>query len=567
MLIWTLFIAYMVFTSWLAWQGHKKTKDLSSFAIGAGDMSPVVVGITLAASIASTATFVINPGFVYVHGLSALMHLGVAAGTGVIVGLAVMSFGFRRIGTETKALTLPQWIGNRYKSKAMTIFFAAVNLLSLTFVVLIVGGLSIVMQTTLGLSNVAACLLIIGFVFSYIFVGGTYAHAYTNTLQGAIMAVIAVVIVVSGFGELFSGDVIASLTAVNPDLAATVNTSSSLFGSFFSVWVAGFVIGFALVSQPHIMIKAMYVKTDKDVAKYLVVCIVTSLAFTGLLLVGIYAHLMGIGAEKFLDPTTGVFRQDLVMTVYVIETFSPSMVAVITVALLAAGMSTLDGILVALSSIAANDLFLGMTENNLLKDKAPDEKQRIAHRAGQLILIGMGVATFFLALSPPKLLGIFGQVGVYGIVAASCVPILFGILFRHVGKVPMFASAITGLVVHLGLYGWASWATGAGVSLNAVIANWGPAQALFDVVMPQLGFLNPGVTATYGVFASIAVALPACVLSVLKSSSQTRRVVVQHDGDADHDGPALRHVDGVIAFPPVGALDGELGDHLDAAAG
>ena len=210
------------------------------------------------------------------------------------------------------------------------------------------------------------------------------------------------------------------------------------------------------------------------------------------------------------------------------------MVAIITVALLSAGMSTLDGILVALSSIAANDLFLGLTENNLLKDKSPEDKQRIAHRAGQGILIAMGVATFFLAYDPPKLLGIFGQVGVYGIVAASCIPILFGILFRDVGKVPMFASAVVGLVTHLGLYGWASWATGAKVSLNEVVANWGAIAVLFDTAMPQLGFLNPGVTATYGVFASVAVALPACVYSIFaarqrkqapaSSSAELRRV-------------------------------------------
>jgi len=87
-LIWGLFLLYMAFTTWLAYLGHRKTKDIQSFAVGNGEMNPVVVGITLAASIASTATFVINPGFVYVHGLSALIHLGVAAGSGVIIGLA-----------------------------------------------------------------------------------------------------------------------------------------------------------------------------------------------------------------------------------------------------------------------------------------------------------------------------------------------------------------------------------------------------------------------------------------------------------------------------------------------
>ena len=64
-LIWGLFASYMAITSVLAWIGHRRTKDLSSFAVGGRQMSPIIVGITLAASIASTATFVINPGFVY----------------------------------------------------------------------------------------------------------------------------------------------------------------------------------------------------------------------------------------------------------------------------------------------------------------------------------------------------------------------------------------------------------------------------------------------------------------------------------------------------------------------
>src|SRR5690606_12447506 len=54
-LIWILFIVYLVATSALAWMGHKKTSDLESFAVGKGDMNPVVVGITLASSIASSA--------------------------------------------------------------------------------------------------------------------------------------------------------------------------------------------------------------------------------------------------------------------------------------------------------------------------------------------------------------------------------------------------------------------------------------------------------------------------------------------------------------------------------
>lgn len=532
-LIWGLFLVYMIATSVLAYIGHLKTKDLRSFAVGSGDMNPVVVGITLAASIASTATFVINPGFVYVHGVSALMHLGVAAGLGVIAGLVIISVGFRRIGQRTSALTLPSWMGQRYQSVAMTVFFALVNLLSLTFVVLIVAGLSIVMQQTLGLTNVESLLLVIGFVFSYIFVGGTYAHAYTNTLQGGMMVIIAAIIVISGIGTLFDGDVLARLSAVDPNLALTVNPSSKLYGSFFSVWISGFIIGFAVVSQPHIMIKALYVKNDADVWKYLGVCIAVSLVFSSLLLVGLYAHLMELPKEAFIDKTTGLFRQDTVVTVYITQTFSPVLIAVIMVALMAAGMSTLDGILLALSSIVASDLFLNLTRDNVLAGRSEDDQLKIAHRFGQVVLILMGIVTFFIALYPPKLLGIFGQLGVYGIVAASIVPILGGIVFPSLGKRVAGASALAALVTHFSLYAWGSWAIKSSVSLNEIVAGWGPLGWLFDQQAPQLGFANPGVTATYGIIISALIVLPVGLKGRAALKAAQRATPELSDAQAD----------------------------------
>ncbi|MBN4059176.1 sodium:solute symporter family protein [Endomicrobium sp. AH-315-J14] len=479
-LTWGLFLAYMLLTSGLAWMGHKKTTDIKSFAVGSGDIHPAIVGVTLAASIASTATFVINPGFVYVHGVSALMHLGVAAGLGVVAGLIVMSKGFRQEGERSGALTLPAWVGNRYGSRALRITFALVSLLSLSFVVLIIGGLSIVMQTTLGLNNTESLLLIVGFVFSYVFIGGTWAHAYTNTLQGIIMLGVALVIVGSGLPYLF-GDGMTVLAAKDPNLVAMINPDSALFDSFFSVWISGFIIGFALVSQPHIMTKALYVKSDKAVRQYLTVAILVSIGFSALLLVGLYAHLMDLPREAFVDPLTGVFRQDRVMAVYVAKSFGPVPLSIITVALMSAGMSTLDGLLVALSSIAGHDLYTELAPKRFVPDDE-EARARVAHRVSQLVLVAMGVAAFLLALNPPKLLGIFGQLGVYGIVAASAVPILYGMMFPKLGKTAALGAALTGLGVHFALY------------LSGFAAN-------------------PAVTATWGLIAAALVALPAALLS------------------------------------------------------
>lgn len=502
-LVWSLFALYLAVTSYLAWLGHRRTGDIQSYAIGGGAMSPWVVGVTLAASIASSATFIINPGFVYVHGLAAFLHFGGSVLIGIILGLVIMSIGFRRIGAKNAALTLPQWVAQRFGSRGLGVFFAAINLLSLAFVVLIIGGISIVMQRTLGLSNTESLVVVVVFVFGYVFIGGTYAHAYTNTLQGIVMVAVSVVIVASGLHYIGAGPgdyrgLFAEIAASNPSLMAPINPQSPLFGSFFSVYVSGFVIGFALVCQPHIMTKALYVKTDRDVRRYLAVAIAVSLVFTALLLVGFYAHVAGIPTAALLG-ADGALRQDLVMTAYLEHTFSPGVMAVIAVALLAAGMSTLDGILVALSSIAGNDLFAPLAARFLPRD--PAIRSRVIHRASQAILVVLGLAAFVIALDPPKLLGIFGMVGVYGIVAASAIPILGGIVLPDMSARAAGLSALLGVGIHFGLY-----------ALGAHHPELGA----------EYGLVNPGVCATYGILCSVLPTVPALVRALPASHRRAR---------------------------------------------
>jgi len=385
------------------------------------------------------------------------------------------------------------------------------------------------MQFTLGLTNTESVVLIIGFVFSYIFMGGTYAHAYTNTLQGIIMVVIASVIVASGFPLLAEGfgAFFDQIAAVNPNLVEAINPQSPLYGSLFSVWIAGFVIGFALVCQPHILTKALYVKTDKAVLQYLLVSTAVSLVFTGLLLVGLYAHVADIPPAAFLDPVTGFPKADAVVTVYIAETFSPVMRSVIAVALMAAGMSTLDGILVALSSITANDLFLNITENNLLKTKTPEEKGKLAHRASQIILILLGITTLVISLYPPELLSIFGQIGVFGIAAASAAPIFFGIFVVRMPKAVVFSASVASLSIYISLFLWGDWAMRNQANLVEIVSDWGPLRHLFDTGMYQLGLLNPAVPATYGVIASFIIATPWAVRSWIQQRAAAAEPVAE----------------------------------------
>jgi len=130
--------------------------------------------------------------------------------------------------------------------------------------------------------------------------------------------------------------------------------------------------------------------------------------------------------------------QDQVVARYLPAAFAwAPMGAVAGVAILAASMSTLDGLLVALSASLAGDLFPG----------------RAARPAvSRAVLAALAALTIAWALSPPELALILGQLGVYGLVVAGAGPLVVG-LFWDGPLRPGWAacSAIAALATHFGL--------------------------------------------------------------------------------------------------------------------
>jgi sodium/pantothenate symporter len=491
-LSWTLFILYMLGTSYLGWLGYKKTvNDFGSFAIGNGDMSAGVVGVTLATSTASAATFIINPGFVYVHGLSAFLHLGVSVFVGILFMLILLSFSFRRQGDAFKALTIPDWIGKRYHSPNFSLYFAFINLLGFAFIVLIVGGISIVMQPLLGVSNVVALIITLVFVTTYVMFGGTYAHVYTNMFQGFLMIAISLLVIASGIWIMFFSDyqLFHELRRTQPELLTVINLKSNLFNTPFAVYISGFLIGAALVCQPHILTKALYVKEDKDVRNYIIVFAGVYILFTLLLMVGFWAH--AVVSDAALLDSTGAFRQDLVMTVYLQEMFPDWVFSVVSIVLLAAAMSTLDGLLIGMSTITSNDLILNIMKRRSNHNMSHEMQMKWANRSSHIVLVVLAILTYWVNINPPKLLGIFGQVGVYGLVLAAVPPLVNGVLFKNSNTTTVWVLSVLAICTHFFLYFYGS----------QFFPN------------SNLTFSNPGVTASLGVIVSI---IPTLLIGLWK---------------------------------------------------
>lgn len=449
---WALVIIYMAVILFLVVRGAMKIKNMNDYAVGNIAFSPVAVGLALAASMTSAATFIINPGFIALYGMSGVLSYAIVLPAAAVISLFLLTKGFRKHGSNVKALTMAQWMGTRYKSKTYSLFFAFLSLLLITFIVLICVGLTKVLSKTLNVSELSILIGIVVFIFGYMMFGGANSMVYTNTVQAVIMLVVAFILLGSGYQNFSSGihGFLDKLSSIDPKLVQTTNSSSFLFRDYFEIIFAQIVIGAAIVCQPHIITKSLLLKTDKDVNKYLVTGIITQIIFFLVVIVGLYARI------SFPDLSIdGVpLKLDGIVSAYVVKEFPVYVGLVVVLGLISAGISTLEGLIQAVATTITTDIIEPLFGKKLPADNLKREKTKIVlNRIVIIVLALVSILISYDQLLHPKLsVGIFAQNGVYAYFSAAFVPILFGMFLKDVPKASVIAASLTAIVVHFIFY-------------------------------------------------------------------------------------------------------------------
>jgi sodium/pantothenate symporter len=450
---WVLIAAYAAVMLAFVVRGARRNRSLADYALGSMSFPPAAVGLALAASMTSAATFIINPGFIALYGLSGVLSYGVVLPLAAVTSLVVLTKGFRRHGTSVKALSLAQWMGTRYRSPGFALFFAVLSLLLITFIVLIVVGLTKVLSKTLDIGETAALVGIVVFVFGHMMFGGANSMVYTNTVQAVLMLIVAFVLLGSGHDH-FAGGVsgfLAKLRAVDPALVGATNPSSFLFRSWFEIVAAQVVVGVAIVCQPHIITKSLLLQTDRDVNRYLVVGVITELVFFAVVFAGLYARL----AFPDLTVDGAALKMDGIIPAYVVREFPVWLGLVVVLGLISAGLSTLEGLVQALATTITSDLFAPLAAGILPAVDSP-AREKVMLAAGRVTIVLLAIVTVMLSrdqLANPKLsVAIFAQNGVYAYFSAAFVPILFGMFLPRTPRPAAVAAAVVAVVVHFTMY-------------------------------------------------------------------------------------------------------------------
>jgi sodium/pantothenate symporter len=487
---WILVIAYAAVILFFVIRGALRTRSIADYALGSVTFSPVAVGLAMAASMTSAATFIINPGFVALYGISGVISMGIALPVAALISLVVLTKGFRAMGTAVKAQTMAQWMGAVYKSRGYTLFFAFLSLLLITFIVLICVGLTKVLASVLNLNELHVCVGVVVFVFGYMMFGGANSMVYTNVVQAVLMLIVAVILLTSGY-EHFSNGVhgfLDKLAAIDPMLTSVTNPDSFLFRDNFESIFCQIIIGIAIVCQPHIITKSLLLKDAKDVNLYLVVGIIVQALFFLVVIAGLYARL------TFPDLTINgtAIPVDGIMSAYVVQEFPVYMGLLVVIGLISAGLSTLEGLIQSLSITITSDIITPLFGIN------SETRSVLINR---LVIVVLAIVTILLTfdqLQNPNLsVGIFAQNGVYAYFSAAFVPVLFGMFLKRVPLIAPVAASLTSVAVHFAVYygGLTSY-------MDAPVRNPGIAAALAIVASVLVGlilyftFRKPAVTET-----------------------------------------------------------------------
>lgn len=443
-----MLVVLMAIILYLVYKGSKKTTNISDYAIGSLAFSPVAVGLALAASMTSAATFIINPGLIGLYGISGVISYAIVLPVAAFISLVVLTKRFRAHGIKVKALTMAQWMDKRYGSKGYATFFSVLSILLITFIVLIVVGLALLLAQSLQADPLLVMVGIVLFVFTYMMFGGANSMVYTNTVQAILMLIVAIILLASGrnfFSDGISG-FLDQLASINPHLVQTTNPTSFLFRDYFEIIFCQIIIGIAIVCQPHIITKSLILKKKSQVNTFLTTGILTMSIFFLVVIVGLYARL------TFPDLTlNGVpISPDEIVPLYIVEHFEVGVGLLVTLGLIAAGISTLEGLIQSLSITFTSDLLIA---NSPKLDAMSDKKKINLNRLviGVLALITIGLSARQI-IEPDLSVAIFAQNGVYAFFSAAFFPLVMGMFSKKTNAAAALASSLTALFVHFGIY-------------------------------------------------------------------------------------------------------------------
>lgn len=421
-------IVYKVILIGIGLWASRRVRDEADFLLGGRNLGPWVAGLSYAASTSSAWVLLGFSGFVFSFGLSALWML-----PGIWGGYIVMWVWFGpRIRAEasengwvTPTEFLSAGIDDRSKARIAALASALIAFCFIFYIAAQFDAAATAFVTNFDMTTAESLLLGAGIILIYCLLGGFWAASVSDTVQGVVMMVAAMLVPAIAVWEAGGpGQVLAALSQMDAQFTDWTGGHSGFVLIGFALGLAG--IGLGTLGQPHLLARLMAVKGERERR------LGFAIAFGWGIVVYVGMSWLALAARSLaLQPASG----EQIFYLLAGQLLPPILAGVVIAAILSAVMSTVDSLLLAASAAVAHDL-------QLAKRFKLDELWM-----SRIVMTGIVIAAVVLALFLPET--IFNRV----LFAWNALGAAFGplIIARITNREPPAAARIWSIVVGFGL--------------------------------------------------------------------------------------------------------------------
>ena len=435
-----VFIAYFLFMLGIGLVFFMKSKGggEKDYFLGGRKMGAWVSALSAGASDMSAWVLMGLPASVYAAGMGQ---------TWIAIGLAIgyaLSWIFeaprlRRFSIVAKdSITIPQYLTNRFlsRSKLLQLLCALIFLVAYTiYAASSIKACGTLFHTVMGIDAGVAMYIAAFIIVAYTFLGGFSAVCWTDFFQGLLMLAALLIAPIFALSLINSGSM--SQAAPLPDG----------YFSFATSWqgiVSGLGWGLGYFGMPHIIIRFMSIKSEKELRKSSVIGI------TWTVIILVMSVVAGVVGRIFL----GEISDSSTVFITMVRKIFPALVSgLLLSAILSAAMSTADSQLLASASAFASDVY-----KPLLRKKASDREMLWAAR---IVVLVIALVALLIASNPHSgtIMGLVENA--WGVFGAAFGPVILLSLFW---KRMTFAGAAAGIIAGAGMdILWLVFLSGTGI--------------------------------------------------------------------------------------------------------
>ncbi|MCQ4637730.1 sodium/proline symporter [Anaerovorax odorimutans] len=441
---------------------NRRAKSSEDYMLGGRSMGPLVTALTLQTTAMSGFMFMGGPSKAYLLGYFAIFYAVGDAGGG-LVNISVLGRRMRRLSQLLDAISPIEYLEKRYESIPVKVIACIIAVFGLGCYVLaqfLATGKTLVslFGFPLEIGLVVGCAVIL----FYTFVGGYFAVAWTDVIQGFIMIGSLITILILSLIK------VGGFTGLNESLAAIDPTYLSIWGKggeYEGAWgvIAGAVLVYLIgyMGLPHCVNKHMAMANPKTAKTTVVYATIWTQLFC------FTPYILGLCGVVLLtqEVAPGFKDPEMVIPTLANLMFPGVVSAIVLTAIMSAIMSTVAALLLLIGTIVSIDFY-----KRWLRPNATDKSVVFVSKAAIIItgIIGIAVAI----LKPP---GVFDLVvDTFSFMGCAFLPsYVCAVWWKKANATGSVASMIVGgATVQIWSWGGLESVTGMHQFFAGVILSW-----------------------------------------------------------------------------------------------